>query len=126
MKQVLIFILGIITGSVMTLLFGYFAFDSESSETKNLGLTLFSENGDCIPVRDELTVTQVVESNLALAESVFYTDRLLVMLTNNEGIQYYDDQKISIPKGKCARQIGIFKYNTLLDIEKTVPVVVIE
>ncbi len=126
MKTTIGFILGFLLGVLATILIISFAAESESEGNSDLGLTLFPEKGECIPVKNDLKVIQVIEPNKALAESGFYADRLLVVLVNDEGIYYYDDQKISISKGQCVRQIGIYKYNTRLDFQKTVPVVVIE
>lgn len=47
----------------------------------------------------------------------------VVALPAEEGSSYYDVQKIAVPKGKCARQIGTYRYVTRQNIEKTVPVV---
>jgi len=53
-------------------------------------------------------------------------NRIVVLLMNNEGLSYYDEQKIEIPSTKCARQIGSYQYPTKDEIVKTVPAVVIE
>ena len=39
---------------------------------------------------------------MALAKFGQFPNDLLVMVINNNGIVYYDDQKIFIPKNKCA------------------------
>ncbi len=46
----------------------------------------------------------------------------VVMFLANDDESFYDDQVISLPKGKCFRQIGTYRYNTRQNIEKTVPV----
>lgn len=46
----------------------------EAEENSDLGLSIFPEKGECIPVHNELTITQVIEPNRALAEFVFYAD----------------------------------------------------
>ena len=38
-------------------------------------------------------------------------------------MHYYDDQVIEVPKGMCMRQVGIYKYQTRMKIDKTVPIV---
>ena len=74
---------------------------------------------------------QVVGDNFALAHEVEYnsvfgrympTD-LLVLVTNDDGEYYYDEQIIKIPKGKCMRQVGVYKYRTKMELDKTVPIV---
>ena len=58
----------------------------------------------------------------AVLESYMSTG-LLVLLTNDNGEYYYDDQVIEVPKGMCMRQVGIYKYQTRMEIDKTVPIV---
>lgn len=66
-------------------------------------------------------VIQVVENGHALALT---DDITIVLCLAKKGRSYYDGQIIEIPKGKCAKQIGIYKYTSqFFDIEKTVPVV---
>ena len=51
------------------------------------------------------------------------TSDLLVLLVNEEGAYYYDNQVVDIPQGKCMRQVGVYRYTTKSEMEKTVPVV---
>jgi len=51
---------------------------------------------------------------------------ILALLINNDGKSYYDDQKIKIPAGKCARQIGAYQCTTRDKFSKTFPAVIIE
>ena len=90
------------------------------------GLTIFSEKGECIVTKGELEILQVLKPNMALAEVGKYPNRIMVLLINNDDKAYYDNQKISIPTNKCARQIGTYRYTTKSDFVKTVPAVVIE
>ena len=78
--------------------------------------------------KGELEVMQVIAPDAALAWTGDFldSDRILVLLTNSDGVSYYDDQKIKIPSGKCARQIGTYQYTARNEMMKTVPVVVIE
>ena len=39
---------------------------------------------------------------------------------------FYDEQKITIPSGKCAKQVGIYQYHTKNGDMKTVPAVEIK
>ena len=48
---------------------------------------------------------------------------MIVMLLANKNATYYDDQKIEVSTGKCARQIGTYRYMTRNNIEKTVPII---
>lgn len=86
-------------------------------------LTMFEKEGKCITTK-QLKVFQSLE-NSALVD--FYDDDYVVaLLINNENKLYYDNEKINIPKGKCAKQVGIYKYRTKSDNYKTVPVVIIK
>lgn len=89
---------------------------------------VFPEKGECITTSGELEVMQVLATNAAQAWTgdLLDSDRLLILLINYDGITFYDDQKIKIPKGKCARQIGTYQYTAKSEMVKTVPAVVIE
>ena len=95
-------------------------------EPEIIGLEKFSKKGDCIYDKKELEILQVVESNMAIANSGDITDDLLVLLINYEDKKYYDHQKIKIPSNKCGKQIGIYKYVTRIGLERTIPAILIE
>ena len=63
---------------------------------------------------------------MALVRTGDIPSGIIVLLINYDGKSYYDEQKIKIPAGKCARQRGTYQYTTRNDMFKTVPVVVIE
>jgi hypothetical protein len=63
---------------------------------------------------------------MALAETGNYPDRLMVLLISHDGKSYYDNQKITVPTRKCAKQIGAYQYTTTIGIDKIVAAVVIE
>ena len=145
MKKFLIFIGGFVAGIIATIL--VLLLISKVMNTPNdngvVGLTIFSEKGECIKteyektdydyrrgdvttVVNEIKVFQVLAPNMALVTTGEY-DRIVVLLLNYDGKTYYDDQKIVIPANQCARQIGTYRYTTRQDkFEKTVPAVVIE
>lgn len=91
-----------------------------------IGLTIFPQKGDCIISKGEIEIFQVIQPNMALAETGKYPHRIIVLLINHDGKSYYDNQKITVPTKKCARQIGTYQYTTKMGIEKTVPAAVIE
>ncbi|MDR1725424.1 MAG: hypothetical protein LBR28_03425 [Bacteroidales bacterium] len=105
------------------------------------GLTLFSEKGECIkpsPTKKsfEIEIKRVLKPNMALGyikgyndkkhydgevyRDYDYTNEVEILLINNDGKTYYDNQKIDVSK-KCCRQIGTYKYSS-----NTVPAVIIE
>lgn len=127
MKKVLIFIAGVVTGVV--LMFAIAAFissgDSSNGESSNNGITFFEKEGDCIS-ENNFEVFQVLDSGDALANEIdefSMSTGLMVLFLCDEGKSYYDDQVIKVPKGKCAKQIGTFKYSTKAGFDKTVPIV---
>ncbi len=96
------------------------------------GLKIFSEKGECLETKSRvIEIDKVLKPNMALAETgkifdagnvdYFLSDGLEILIINYEGKHFYDKQQIKIPKGKCLRQVGIYK-----DYSKTVPAVVIE
>ena len=128
MKKWGVFLLGCLTGIILT--FATAIIISNSSSEELVGLTLFEQPGECLSTKT-LEVLQAIDNNHALANEVewdsllksYIPTGLLVLVTNDEGECYYDQQLIKIPKGKCMRQIGIYKYLSKMEVEKTVPVV---
>ncbi|NGM61142.1 hypothetical protein G5B30_04330 [Sphingobacterium sp. SGG-5] len=119
------FLGGFITGVAGTILALFLIYSVSESDDTLTGLTMFSEKGECI-TKNNLKIFQTVKPNMALAEFGKYPNKILVLLLNYENKSYYDEQKIPIPTGKCARQIGTYQYRTKMEVLKTVPVVVIE
>lgn len=125
MKKLPIFIGGFVAGVLATIFVGYIMVVADKPNDGLLGLTLFSEKGECV-TKKAIEVFQVLKPNMALAETGNYPDRIMLLLINYDNKSYYDDQKIKIPANKCARQIGTYQYTTKIGMEKTVPAVVIE
>jgi hypothetical protein len=147
MKQFLIFIGGFVAGVLAAILVGYYIMMVGKPIDDGLfGLTIFPEKGECLKSTSkskssEIDILQVVEPNMALGNLKYYTEKKLyggeiyrdydienavvVLLINNDGKTFYDDQKIDV-SNKCVRQTGTYQYNTNIGIEKTVPSVVIE
>lgn len=126
MKTFLIFIGGFVVGILATFLFLYLMADATKPNDGLIGLTIFPQKGECIITKGEIEIFQVIQPNMALAEKGNYPDRIMVLLINHDGKSYYDNQKITVPTKKCARQIGTYQYTTKMGIDKTVPAVVIE
>lgn len=128
MKKTLLFISGFVTGIVATILIAMLISTANQPNDGFPGLTLFSEKGKCITTSGEIEVMQVLAPNVALAWTggLLYSDRILILLINYDDKSYYDEQKIQIPSGKCARQIGTYRYTAKNEMIKTVPAVVVE
>ena len=123
------FLGGFIAGVVTTILVAFLIYVANKPNDGLLGLTIFPEKGECMAIKNEIEIFQVLEPNMALARTGNIgdiIDRIVILLVNYEGETYYDEQKINIPANKCARQIGTYQYTTKGKDIKTVPAVVIE
>ena len=126
MKNSVVFFLGFLTGVVFVFIA---ALMIGSNDDSNSGMTYFQQPGDIMD-SDIFVVKEAFGDNFALAYEHKYSSGgyhsrtdLLVLVTNDEGELYYDEQKILIPKGKCMRQIGIYRYEEYPNRWKTVPIV---
>lgn len=126
MKNFLVFISGFIAGILAILLFEFFFSNSKQLNDGLVGLNIFPQKGECLTIKKQIEIFQVIKPNVALAETGEYPDRIMILLINYDNKSYYDDQKIEVPDKKCARQIGTYQYTTNSGIDKTVPAVVIE
>lgn len=132
MKNWLVFLLGFISGIIFTFVMMLYVAKQnvdEGVEKVDNGMTFFEQPGDCVST-NQFEVMQVLDDNYALAYEQKYEEYLgymrtdlLVLVTNDEGVYYYDEQTIKVPKGKCMRQVGIYKYQTKFEDWKTVPIV---
>ena len=126
LKNIFIFISGMITMLVIIVVFAV-VFNQPEGEGLP-GLTLFEQDGACITAK-QIKVFQVLEPNVALAHAltkpnaIFDENETLVLILGDEKTNFYDDQKIDIPKGKCAKQIGTYRYTAKNGMEKTVPAI---
>ena len=87
------------------------------------GLTMLPEKGECI-VSGEIEIFQAIRPNVALARQL--SDRTLFLLIGNENDFFYDRQRMVIPANKCARKVGVYRYELVRGGTRTVPAVVIE
>mgnify|MGYP003442075892 CR=1 FL=1 len=103
MKRWVVFLLGMIAGGVLT--FVMMLVLAIGANTSSNGMTLFDEPGDCLSTKT-FEVMQVVDNNHALAHEIewnavlqsYMSNGLLVLLTNDNGEYYYDDQVIEPSK----------------------------
>lgn len=128
LKNILIFIAGMVTMFIITILLGV-AINS-SNDNGYPGLTIFEEEGKCTSAR-QIQIMQTIEPNMALAHAktqpnaIDDPNEILVLLLGDEKTNYYDDQKINIPKGMCAKQVGTYQYEAKMGM-KTVSAVTIK
>lgn len=128
MKNILIFVAGMVTMFIIMILLGVAV--NSSNDNGYPGLTIFEEEGKCTSAR-QIKIMQTLEPDKALAHTktqpnaIYDPNEILVLLLGDEKTNYYDDQKIDIPKGKCAKQVGTYQYEAKSGM-KTVPVVTIK
>ncbi len=130
MKKFGVFLFGIIVGVVLTVIVGMGLAQSEMESSDKL--TYFDTPGEVMTMQTlkgtkyirNFEVMQSLDNGKALAkcDEAYRTD-LIVLLVNDDNIPYYDNQKVSAPKGKFFRQIGIYKYTNMKDMQMTVPIV---
>lgn len=125
MKKWTTFIAGFIIGIIFTFTIAYII----KSNVSNNGMTLFEHPEKLVSINNFMII-QVIDNNHALAQEVIWDPmkgyiptNLVVLITNDAGEYYYDNQIIYTYNNKCMRQIGIYKYQTKANIEKTVPIV---
>ena len=75
---------------------------------------------------EQLRVFQVLKPNTVLVKSGSFPNETLMLLIGEDDDLFYDNQKINIPEGKTAKQVGIYQYNTNSGELKTVPAVKIK
>ena len=119
MKKWLIYILGIITGIVLTFAFALCVKLSNNSGI--IGLEMFEEPGENMEYT-QFKIIQVFDSGCALAKADNTFDAT-VFIIPNEKQQFYDNQKIVLKNEQCAQRVGTYRYTSKMGIEKTVPAV---
>lgn len=120
MKKIWVFVLGVIAGIVLTILFAIIA---ASTTKQRSGLNMFENPGDCLISKSNLKVFQTLKPNIALATINGDFSSGVYLVINNEGKSYYDNMIIKLPAGKCFKQIGTYQYQNKEESWKTVPVV---
>lgn len=128
LKFILTFLGGFVVGIIFLFVLGIIINASQRKGSVQRDVVLFEKPQQVIEA-DEIEVFQVLPDGSALAQ-VEYTyegnkdnmGMVVMLLAKSEG-SYFDSQSIKIPKGKCMKQIGTYKYMTRQDVEKTVPVV---
>lgn len=91
---------------------------------------MFDKPGDCVD-GSYFRVEEVLDEHYAIArEQEYYASSnlylnkdLYVLFYSEEENKFYDDLIIKIPKGKCARQIGLYDWKEDIFSSKTIPIV---
>ncbi|WP_299337576.1 hypothetical protein [Prevotella sp.] len=124
-KFILTFVAGIITGIIMLFALGYIMSMSKSeAECVDDDIVMFDKPQKTINA-NVFVVMQVLPngSALAIVDGNFDNYGTTVLFLAKDGKSYYDDQRIRVPSNKCVKPIGVFRYMTQKNQEKTVPVV---
>ncbi|MBQ9732392.1 MAG: hypothetical protein IJV97_04840 [Alphaproteobacteria bacterium] len=123
MSKFLCFCLGVICGMIaFPLIVGNVSDYDNPYGIK--GLRMLEKKGSCITNKN-LEIFQNHAEGIALAHPVndFET---LVLLIDESGRLFYDGETVKNPSKKCAKQIGVYQYETNAGPIKTVPAVIIE
>ena len=128
MKKGLIFVLGMITGCLLTCIVLFFIGRTmAASEETNV---TYSEQPVAFTEASKFEVFQVLENGaLAHCEKLSYGSSsffgpIVYLMSDGQNL-YYDEQVIAVPKGKRAMQVGTYKYQSQMGV-KTVPALKIE
>ena len=82
--------------------------------------------GKCL-TKENLRVFGIIAPNKALVgeEKDYMLDKQIMLLVTTHNANFYEDQVIRMPAGKCAKHAGNFNFRTREDGVRIVPVVVI-
>lgn len=121
-KFILTYVAGIVTGCIVFFVISCIIVANNSSKDD---VVMFDKPRNTVPGKT-FKVFQVFSDGSALSSGDDSSGNNLgldVLFLGDESTSYYDDQKIEIPKGKVARQIGNYSYTTNMGVERTVPIV---
>lgn len=124
-KFILTYLGGIVTGVVLVFALGFFMAMSQSKQSANNDVVMFEKPRGVVPGK-VFEVMQVLSDGSALATvDDFGSGNMgtVVLFVGDESSSFYDNQKIKVPSGKVAKQVGTYSYMTRQEMEKTVPVV---
>ena len=122
MKTFITFLFGMVCGAI-ALIGISLLLQRTNLESTFHGKTYLHEVGDVISTNN-FRILQVTDSGDALArEETDELSFLLVLFPKNDQQEYYDEQVIYTPAGKCLRQVGTYRYTSVKDIEKSIPIV---
>lgn len=123
-KFILIYVAGIVTGCVLLFVIGCII-NAKNSSAQKEDIVMFDSPRNAVPGKSFKVVQVLPDGNALASVDNVYDDNfgIVVLFLGDENTSYYDDQKIEIPKGKVAKQIGNYSYMSRMKIEKTVPVV---
>lgn len=122
MKKSIVFILGMVSGIVLTILLAV-AITVYSSNKANSNVKMFEEPGDVIEAKYGFRVIQVVDEKAALVTENPYTGLGTTALILSEDEYFYNNQVIRLNKTQEFRQVGLYTYETVEERQMTVPII---
>lgn len=121
MKKGVVFILGIVTGIILTIILSFII----TSVSSRSGISFYDAPEAPMSYRS-VEVFQALSAGTALCHPDNSSDfDNIVLLWTKERVGFYDGQRISVQTGKYFRQIGVYRYQTGGGLVRTVPVIAI-
>lgn len=129
MKKIWLYLLGVLSGVVLMFIISFII-----NLTRSSNVRFFDKPGDIITIQrltgeteavQSFVVFQALDNGMALATGGSLFQDIDVLLWNDKGTPYYDNQIVIAPEGKYFRQVGIFKYESTDKMMRTVPIVTI-
>lgn len=122
MRRIFIFILGVIAGIIICLFISRIIYKANAFEV------IYAEQQTVFTVSDEFKVFHVLdEGALAKCKGKYiesFSGPIVFLMSDGQNM-FYNDQIISVPEGKKAFQVGVYRFQTHMG-EKIAPVVVIK
>lgn len=137
MKQWVVFLGGVVTGIILTILVLAIIGNAQNRRSDSIveeaksdnNITMFDEPKDVVE-DDNFKVFQVIADDAALVTAQqdknddLYLGKVYLVV-NNDGKYYYDDEILKVKEGKVFRQVGIYRYPTRNEDVKTVPIIML-
>lgn len=117
MKKWVVYILGIVTGIVLTFAALFIIGFALHSELR--GLTIFEKPGEYMNY-SHLEVFQVLDEGCALANTDEFNT---VLILPDENQHFYDRQEINLTGNQRIQRVGTYKYPNRENFELTVPAI---
>lgn len=119
MKKGLVFVLGMLTGAILTIVTAYSLNKFSSTDSS---ITMFSERGKMMEPTT-YTIIQTIDSNHGLAVGDILDLLNPVLVLGNEDSHFYDGLEVKAGANTRFYQVGTYRYMTTDEVWKTVPVI---
>ena len=118
----MIYVLGIVTGVVLTIVASLFI----AQRGGYAGVSYYDEPGETLFFRS-VTAFQALSPGVALVRETGHTDvgDQIYLLQMDEKRALYDGESVKAPTGTVFRVVGVYSYETNGGLSRTVPVIMI-